>query len=273
MEGRVKTRSGAASPKPEEAGSSVSALERGFLVLHCFEAGVGALTHQQIVRKTGLPKATVSRITQTLVHLGYLEGGHEDGRYRLTARTLEVGHAYLANVDVRSVARPLMRELVERTRATVNLSVRSADHLVVVETMRSEGAVVSVNLSIGFQFPILQTAIGRAYLAGLPEDQRKQLVQSLRSSAAAHEWKALQERVATAVRECETSGFCSLRGEWRLGVNSVAVPIHADDLYVLNCAGPAPLFNPATMKREIGPRLVEIARQIEKEVNVSWRQA
>ena len=254
---------------------SVSALARGFRVLHSFAPGVAALSHQQIMRATGLPKATVSRVTQTLVGLGYLDASHADGRFRLTAKTLDVGRIYLSNVDVRAIAQPLMAELAEYTRATVNLGVRSGDHIVVVETCRTDATVISVNVNIGFQFPILQTAIGRAYIAGLAPGARAAAVKALRPTAAAHEWKALQVRVAEAALGYDTHGFCAMWGEWRQGVNSVAAPIRTGldgEPYVINCAGPAPHLDPALLATEAGPRLVHIVREVERAVNVSWQQ-
>ncbi len=253
---------------------SVSALERGFAVLHCFAPGIAALTHQQIARQTCLPKATVSRVTQTLVRLGYLDNAHDDGKYRLTARSLEIGQIYLSNVDVRSVAQPLMRQLADDTAATVNLVVRSGDQLVVVETTRSDAAVVAINSRIGFAFPILQTAIGRAFLAGLPKAEQAAAIRALRGTVPAHAWKALQATATQALRDVERKGYCALIGEWRPGVNSVATPIrgrHPGELYVINCAGPAQHLSPEAMETEVGPRLLAIARHIEHATHVNWR--
>ena len=266
-----KTSSAVDSPQRD----SVSALERGFAVLHCFGPGVHAVAHQQIAKQTGLPKATVSRITQTLVKLGYLDASNEDGRFRLTAKALDLGYIYLSNIDIRSVAYPLMRELTQCASATVNLVVRSGDHMVVVETLRSENATVAIQSRIGFQFPILQTAIGRAYLAGLTLERREEVVQSLRPTVPAHAWKTILQRVAQAVQEYEKRGYCALWGEWRAGVHSAATPIRdatRDELYVINCAGPSPQLSKMNLQRNVGPRLVKIARQIEEITNVSWRQ-
>jgi hypothetical protein len=65
--------------KPLENGSSeesgkdrrfVSALARGLEVLTCFKPGDRFLGNGQIAARTGVPKATVSRLTQTLTALG-----------------------------------------------------------------------------------------------------------------------------------------------------------------------------------------------------------
>ncbi|MBU1357455.1 MAG: IclR family transcriptional regulator [Gammaproteobacteria bacterium] len=258
------------------ARESVSALERGFAVLHCFEAGLPSLSHQEITRKTGLPKATVSRVTQTLVKLGYLDGSHDDGRFRLTAKTLSVGQIYLSNVDVRAIAQPLMRELADATKATVNLVVRSGDHLVVVATVRSDQALVSINSRIGFAFPILQTAIGRAYLCGLPRAEQADTIRALRGTVPSHAWKAMQGAALDAIATFAKTGYCALMGEWRSGVNSVAVPVWSrpdGELYVINCAGPSMHLSPEGIEQHVAPSLLQIARRIEQSTNVNWRPA
>lgn len=262
------------SKLPAGERESVTALERGFSVLHCFGAGTGALTHLEITRACGLPKATVSRIIQSLVKLGYLAGPGDDGRYRLTARNLLLGRSYLATVDFRATARPLMAQLAHGTRTTVNLSVREGDALVVVETVRSDEAIVSVNSRIGLQFPILQTAMGRAWLGGLPPEERDSVLENLRPTVAAHEWNAMQKRVRKGIAECDDRGFCCLTGEWRAGVNSVAAPLRLgagdQQLYVINCAGPDLHLPAALMAREVGPQLLAITEEIRISLKDTW---
>jgi hypothetical protein len=47
----------------------VSAVARAFSILRCFEYGAKHLGNRDIARQTGLPKATVSRLTFTLASL------------------------------------------------------------------------------------------------------------------------------------------------------------------------------------------------------------
>lgn len=252
---------------------SVSALERGFAVLHCFGTRVAALSHVEIARATALPKATVSRITHSLVKLGYLSGPGLDGLYRLTAKNLSLGSAYLATLDIRTVARPMMAKLAEETRTTVNLAVRDNNALVVVETVRSDEAVVSVNSRIGFQFPILQTAMGRGYLAALPAAERKVALEDLRSTVAAHEWNGIQKQVRKSIAQCESDGFCCLAGEWRKGVNSVAAPMLLgieQQIYVINCAGPDLHLPVPLMKQQVGPQLKLITDYVRNALKDTW---
>ena len=64
-----------------------------------------------------LPKSTVSRLTSTLTRLGYMVQIEDSGKYRLGTATLSLGSAMLARMDVRQLARPMMQELADFSRA------------------------------------------------------------------------------------------------------------------------------------------------------------
>ncbi|MFP3615802.1 helix-turn-helix domain-containing protein, partial [Paraburkholderia sp. SIMBA_050] len=59
-------------PARERDPNFVTALARGLELLRCFRTGEAMLGNQDFVRRTGFPKATVSRLAGTLVQLGYL---------------------------------------------------------------------------------------------------------------------------------------------------------------------------------------------------------
>ena len=66
----------------------VTALSRGLDILRAFRRGERMLFSRDLVARTGLPKATVSRLTYTLTQLGYLEPGPQSGQYALGAGVL-----------------------------------------------------------------------------------------------------------------------------------------------------------------------------------------
>jgi DNA-binding IclR family transcriptional regulator len=63
----------------------------------------------------------VSRLTYTLTRMGYLTYSPTTSRYALSVGVLAFHNAYLGNLDVRNVARPLMQELADGLPATVSL--------------------------------------------------------------------------------------------------------------------------------------------------------
>ena len=254
---------GTSTTKIEQT-DSVSALERGFAVLRCFTVETPALSHQEITRLTGLAKATITRIIQSLVKLGYLEASLSDSKLRLAPELLRFSHVYLSNLDIRAIARPHMVELAFQTRATVSLATPNGESLSVIETCRSPLSVISINVQLGYQFPIFRTAIGRAYIAGLSANERAAIIDQHHVSIAN---TALAGGLKTAQNEVAKYGFCVMQGEWRKGVNAVAAPVRAGPgghIFAINCAGPALDLPRHTLIKEIGPSLLAVVKKIEK---------
>ena len=163
----------AAAPAVEKAAGKedrhfVTALARGLSVLSCFSSGEKMLGNLDIAKRCKLPKSTVSRLTYTLTRLGYLVSVDETGKYRLGTSTLALGSAMLARLDVRDLARPLMQELADFSRSMVSLGSRDRLSMIYVGNARSSAAL-TLSLDIGSRIPIATTAMGRAYLAMIPE--------------------------------------------------------------------------------------------------------
>src|SRR6218665_4155176 len=75
----------------------VTALARGLELLRCFRPQDRWLAHQELARRTGLPQATVSRLSFTLVSLGYLRHRPVSGEYALSPPLLPLGFRLLPN--------------------------------------------------------------------------------------------------------------------------------------------------------------------------------
>ena len=102
----------------------IEALARGLDVLRAFQPGDGFLGNQEISQRTGLPKSSVSRITYTLTKLGYLTYSDRLEKYQLGSGVLALGYAFISNLGIRQVARPLMQELSNVTNTAVGLADR-----------------------------------------------------------------------------------------------------------------------------------------------------
>ena len=99
----------------------VAALARGLAILRCFRSGDRYLGNKEIARRTGLAKPTVSRLTYTLKRIGFLTHSKSREEYALGAGVLALGHAYLAALNMRELARPLMQEMADFAQATICL--------------------------------------------------------------------------------------------------------------------------------------------------------
>ena len=248
-----------------EAGADrqfVTALARGLEVLRCFRPHERSLGLSELSRRTSLPKATVARLAGTLAKLGYLRYSESLGKYSLGTGVLSLGYSMLSNVDIRDIARPLMQELAEYARASVAIGVRDRLSVVYIDWVRSS-APITVMRGVGVRLPIATTSMGRAYLAGAPESERNEVLEGVRVRNEA-EWPRVKRGVDQALADYAERGFCLSVRDWDNDIASVGVPFTAPDgtRMAFNCGGPAFVMSRDALESEIGPRLVELVRQV-----------
>ncbi|WP_298432286.1 IclR family transcriptional regulator [Geobacter sp.] len=242
----------------------VTALARGLEVLRCFKPGEQFLGNQEIAKRTDLPKPTVSRLTYTLTQLGFLNYSEVLGKYSLGTGVLSIGNAFLSNMNIRQVARPLMQELADHAHASVALGARDRLEMVYIENCRSSATSFTLNLDVNSRIPIATTAMGRAYICGLPEGQRDHLLDQIKARNE-EEWPRIKTHLEQAFRDYQEKGFCLSVGDWQKDVNAVAVPfipVNGSDVLSFNCGGPAFHIRRHMLEDDIGPRLVALVRNV-----------
>lgn len=171
----VKLRSEILPEKPGRSPANRS-LERGIEVLRAFRPGSELLGNSDLVERTGLSKATVSRLAQTLAGVGMLELDAERRAYRLGPAVLSLAHSMRTGSRVLNAAAPLMRTLAETKRINVGLAAPDRDEMVYLESIRYSRRIVHRHVVSGQRVPMELTSLGRAYLAVAPALQRKALM-------------------------------------------------------------------------------------------------
>jgi DNA-binding IclR family transcriptional regulator len=242
----------------------VESLARGLEVLRVFRRGDSELSNQDFAERTGLPKATISRLTFTLSSLGYLSYNYLTGRYRLDAPAMSLGYAYLADLGVRRLAKPMMQELADYTGLPVALGAKDQFSMVYLECCRSTDAI-TLAIDVGAHIKLASSSLGRAYIAGLSDSARVTLIDALRDHEGEN-WPQVEEQILESVETYKQFGYCLSIGQWKHDVNSVGVPYRPSDgtpVLAFNCGGPSFLVDRKRLVNEIAPRLVEFVRRLE----------
>ena len=266
---RVPVVTPARPPKTKEDRHFVSALARGLKVLTCFRSGDELLGNHELSRRAGLPKSTISRLTYTLTKLGYLHFAQDSVKYRLGTATLALGSAMLARMDIRRLARPMMQELANFSRAMVSLGVRERLNLIYIENCRSQSAL-TLSLDVGSRIPLATTAMGRAYLAVLTDAERADLLDQIRAQDETN-WPKIRAGIDDALEQHQRYGCCGSYGEWQKDVNAIAVAFRVSNdspILSINCGGPAFNLSPEYLLGEVRPRLLEIVKNLEMTLGI-----
>jgi DNA-binding IclR family transcriptional regulator len=155
-----------ANPQPAATdvprGDRNRSLERGVAILRAFRPGADLLGNGDLAERTGLSRATVSRLTQTLVDSGMLEHDRRRRAYRLAAPVLSLAHAMRTGSPVLQLAGPLMRTEAEQRKINVGLAVADGDEMVYLESVRYSHRVAWRNVVAGQRAPMELTSLGRA---------------------------------------------------------------------------------------------------------------
>jgi DNA-binding IclR family transcriptional regulator len=245
----------------------VTALARGLEVLHCFRYGERWLSHQEITRRCGLPKATVSRLAFTLVALGYLAHDPAKGLYRLGAGGLTLGMRVLANDEISAFARPVLEELATVSGAAVSLGIRHQLSMVYIAHARGQGRL-TLALDVGARIPIESTSMGQALLCALPEYKRGELHAQLERKLGLH-WKAAQAALQRASEQYRRHGFVTSIGQWERDISAVGAAVdvgHGGEPFAINIGGPATVLTRERLLQDLGPRLASAALRIQQAV-------
>jgi IclR family acetate operon transcriptional repressor len=164
----------------------------------------------------------------------------------------------LARLDVRDLARPQLRALVEQTGETATLSVPGGDEAVTVDFVPGESSVVSMarlgRPSIGHA-----TAVGKVLLAFAGAAPGALTAYTERTITDA-------ERLAAELAVVREQGWAEAEGEREPDLNALAAPVLArggELAAILGLQGPAARFT-APRRAAVLPRLLEAAAAVSR---------
>lgn len=231
-------------------------------------------TVASIHRKTGLDKATIVRMLETLRHEGYVAKETERAQYSVTARTLLLSQGYEKSRWIAGVAEPSLARFRNTIGWPSDIAVFDVDAMVVLQTSRESGGPLSFNRRPGFRSPMLATSIGIAYLAYCPADERQHIVTQLAN--VDEPWNHLArdpERLDTLLEHTRKEGFAVMSDDYSdqvLAGNvwAIGVPVMHDGqlfaaLNVMMLKNAVTL--PEARKKILGP-LRQVADEIASEL-------
>jgi len=246
---------------PAARPARVRSVDRALALLDLFGERTDSWGVSELAQRTGLSKASVFRLLQSLTAHGYTarDGSH---RYVLGMKPLLLARALLRRHGVVEVARPRMETLARRTGESVVLTVDGTDGVVCLAAVDSTQPL-RLSVQVGHVTPYHAGATGKVHLAHLPpERQQRVLARRLvrYTPRTVTDPGALRRQLA----EIRRRGYAISRGELDSGVAAVAVPVPGPDgalVAVLSLAGPASRFTAARL-----PALLAETRQAAGEI-------
>ncbi len=220
-------------------------MERTAQVLKTFSrASTPTLGVTEIAQELDISKAVVHRILNSLRVQRFIDIDPTSRRYMLGPASLAVGLAFLRNVDVRDLARPVLRELSDRTQETATLSIRSGWQRIYIDQV-TPGREVKMTVDLGRPFPLHAGSSSKALLAHLPAEEIDTYVSVVGLDSLTDRTITDAEDIKEELARIREKGFAMSIGERQSGAASVAAAILDHDghpIASMSLCGPAERF-------------------------------
>jgi len=129
-----------------------------------------SMAFADLARTLPFARTTVHRILYSLEKLGYVERDEMTSRYHLAAKFFELTGPATNFRRLQSISRSSMQQLLLRFGETVNLGIVEDHQITYIEVLQSPSAL-RIAATPGERNPMHCTALGKAMLAFLPENE------------------------------------------------------------------------------------------------------
>jgi len=250
--------------RPKKPPYKVQVLDRAINILEFIgKQSTGEAALPELSAAMNLHKTTTHRIAHVLESRGLLRRGLDSNRYRLGLHLYDLGCQALDHVNIRDEARPLMTRVAFDVGETVHLALLDRSEVLYIERIEAQRSL-TMGSKLGARNPVYCTALGKAILAYLPENEVDQILAASRMEART---RNTITNVLTLKRELERirdRGYAVDDEEIEDGVRCIAAPIldaGNRSVAAVSVSGPSSRITPDRFQL-IGKTMMKAAQEL-----------
>jgi IclR family acetate operon transcriptional repressor len=202
----------------------IQSLRRGLQILEYLAGDGGQATVKDTARFLGVDPSTASRLMATLETQGFLQQDPKTQAYQLGTRILELNNALLRTYGLGAHSHDIVQALARDTEEGSHLAVLVAGEAVFVDRGIGKG-LITVNTEIGARDPIYCTAIGRALLFGMTDEEVREELKEIRFKRFTTKTVSSMRELLAKLATVRAMGFAFDDEEFHEGVQCVAAPV------------------------------------------------
>src|SRR5437868_4057443 len=199
-------------------------VERALAVLESVAQRSDGLSNSEISRRLKIPKSSASYILRTLERGGYLRRDRESGKYRLGLALVSLSHRALASLDIRELALPHLRQLVEHSGFTAHMAILDHGRAVYIEKVEAPCFVI-MDTWLCCRMDVHTTGVGKALIAYLPQDELDVILQERALNKHTPQTITQASRLLRELERVREQGYAVDEEENSPGVRCVAAPV------------------------------------------------
>jgi IclR family KDG regulon transcriptional repressor len=242
--------------------AEIQSLARGLKILDILGQAQDGVSITELAETLGVDKGSASRLVATLVHYGYAEKDEQTRRFHLGPQVVPLSRSVLARLSMREVAKPFLRQLMERTGECAHLAVPAQGRVLYVDQVESP-ATLRVNAQVGTMNPLHCTALGKALLA-FGDLQQPEMLESFTPHTLTD-----PERLQKNLAQVRRLGYAVDDEEFDLGVRCIAVPVldfRCKVVASIGISGPATRVTPERLP-DLAASVIEIGKALSERMS------
>ena len=199
-------------------------VKKAFGILSTISSSHHGLGVSELAKKLKMAKSTVHGMTLALEELGAVMRDPRTKKFKLGFTLLEIGRSAYSQVDLKTSARPIMEDLMEKTQTSVFLGIMNWDHVTILDIVESRQDL-KITAPIGTTIPLLAGAVGKVFLASMDDEQARKIVKSKGLPRFTDNSTVDTTLYFQELARVKKIGFAVDDEEYILGVRAVASPL------------------------------------------------
>ena len=240
----------------------IQSLDRGIqILLFLAEKSYAGIT--ELAEALGVDKSTASRLVETLRARDMVRLDPETKKYRLGFRILHLGESLKDNLNVISIARPILMELSAQINESVHFCAFNNNLVYVMDQVRSSKNY-ALSATVGMVEPFHCSSVGKCILAFRRPETIRALLENYEFTKYTEHTITTKEALQENLERIRALGYALDDEEMALGVRCLAVPVYDyrnSVRYSIGVSGPKANITSATMETYI-KRMVEATRKL-----------
>lgn len=206
-----------------ESANGNQSVARALSILNLLASRSEPVGVREIARRLELAPSIAQRLVKTLARSGFLEQTGTTLRYAIGYRAFQVGNSFVAQSNLHTAVMPELEALAD-DQINGFLGVMWDATIVYLATVQSSGPV-AINHRPGAQTHLHSTAMGKALLAELPEDQVRALLTRSPLPRLTPKTKTAVSQLMLELVTVRRQGYSVSEEENRLGFFSIGAVV------------------------------------------------
>ena len=199
-------------------------VKKAFAILNAIASSRQGLGVSELAKKLKMAKSTVHGMTSALEELGAVMRHPRTKKYKLGFTLLEIGRSAYSQIDLKTAARPVTEDLMEKTRTSIFLGILNWDHVTILDIVEARQDL-NITAPVGSTIPLFAGAVGKVFLASMEEEQAAKIIDSKGLPRFTDNSIVDAGLYRQELKQVRDNGYAVDDEEYIMGVRAVASPL------------------------------------------------